>query len=374
MTTTIRDSRTKSAKTDKRDKILHDLSASGVLLGECVCWTLPDNRGISNTHQAVVDALKAAGLDEKVAKVFLPAQAFYRACVALREERVIDVLRNDKDEMLFQFSKRQVKDDVVEGGVEFLYEKEVKILLNKTTGALTCSDPDILEKARTELNRCLQARTTSDISNIVNALFEAHADLIPIGTGVFFVPQEYVAFTDKIASFMKLLGRRIRRLSIPKGAPGNEQNVAEMMEAHFNSLLEGLQEAVKDFSLVTRDSTIAAVAERININRSKIEAYATYLQDKREDLLRFVDHVNKMLMVKLALLNQERRTAPVGEHKSNRQRVFECLNGEPMTVNKLCELAGTNTKGIKPFLDDQVNKGRVIKIGDKYRLATDGEQ
>lgn len=307
MVTTMRETSTNSHKTDRREKLIEDLNQLQ-LLGECITWCLRENRGIVNTHQSVIDSLKSAGLDEKMAKQFLPSQAFNRACTKLREERVIDIIRNDKDEILFQFSKRSVQDDVTEGGQEFLYQKEVKIFLNKSTGNLKCKDPTILEQAQKELDRCMEARTTTDVSNIVTKLCETNADLIPIGTGVYFVPQDHVSFLDKISLFLKQLGRKMQRFPVPAGTQRGDQSVQEAIANHLDNLLEGLNEAVTGFSTSTRDSTIEGVAGKINACRAKIQAYAVYLQDKSEDLLQAVDHANKRLMVKIELLDQERKS------------------------------------------------------------------
>lgn len=367
MTTALKESKTVSAKADKRDKVVQELRQLQ-LLGDLVCWTLRENRGVVNSYQSIIDALKSSGLDEKYAKEFLPAQAFNRACSKLREERVIDVLRYDKDEVLFQFSKRQVKDDMVEGGQEFLYQKEVKILLEKSTGNLTCKDLNVLEQAKKELTRCMEARTTSDVSNIVNKLFDDHTDLIPVGVGVYFVPQEHSSFADKISKFLAALGRKIQRFPVPAGTQRGDQSVTEAMESYFESLMNNLMEAVRGFSLVTRSGTIEGTAEKINSYRAKIEAYAVYLQDRKEHLLEIVDHADKLLMVKIEALDEERKTAPPSQGGSMRQKVFACVNGTPKTVHELCEEAGVNTNGIKTYLDKLCDDDKMMRKGNGYCL------
>lgn len=369
MSTTMKETKTKSHKTDKRGKLIQDMSQKPSL-GDIVVWALPDNRGIKNAHRDVVEALKKSSLDEKVAKEFQPAQAFNRACSKLKEERVIDVLRNDKDEILFQFSKRQVKDDILDGGQEFLYAKEVKILLDKGTGTLTCKDAAVLEQAKKELDRCMEARTTTDVSQMVNKLFEAEADLIPFGTGVYFVPKMYSSFTDKIANFMTLLGRKLRRVSLPEGG-GNDGQIQDVVESHLTNLADEMESAIKDFSGITRDSTIEATAARINNSRAKLEAYKTYLGDVIEEKINErLEYLNGLLMASIEKVTEERKALPPrAEGGSMRQRVAACLNSTPKTVSELCEEAGTNTNGIKMYLDGLVNDGKISKVKDGYCLV-----
>lgn len=360
--------KTKQTKRTKRDQLIGDLSQTN-LLGEIASWRLHENRGLKNKHQDVVAALKTVGFDDKLAKTFVPAQAFSRACSKLKSERVIDVIRDDKDDILFQFSKRQITNDKDEGGEELEYRKEAKILLNKTTGKLECRDDTIKEEAERELSRCLEERTTTDITNIVTKIFEEQADLIPISEGVYFVPQMFTVFTDKIQKFLELLGRKMRRFPVPAGTQHGDQSVQEAMDSHFHDLLCNMEDAINAFSLTTRDNTIGAVASKINITKTKIESYASYLQDKSKDLMDFVDDVNQRLLAKVALLTEERKNAPQESDLSNTQRVFSCLNSQPKSVQELCEEAGVNTNGIKMFLDRQIDKGRVVGVNGKYKIA-----
>src|SRR5262249_43252004 len=56
------------------------------LLGEVITWNAG---GVKVKHVALVEALRDAGLDEKVARELAPRHAFTRACRKLGEKRII---------------------------------------------------------------------------------------------------------------------------------------------------------------------------------------------------------------------------------------------------------------------------------------------
>src|SRR5215813_12352274 len=55
------------------------------LLGEVITWNAG---GVKVKHTALVEALRDAGLDEKVARELAPRHAFTRACRKLGEKRI----------------------------------------------------------------------------------------------------------------------------------------------------------------------------------------------------------------------------------------------------------------------------------------------
>ena len=122
-TKTGRKNRTKDQQTEK---VAASLSQN-TLLGEII--TFGSKSGSTHKHADVVQALKDAGLDEKAAKEFLPGQAFARAAKKLSDERVIDVVNEWGDDVVFQFTKKFFKGrDESEGGD---YRKEVYLTLDK---------------------------------------------------------------------------------------------------------------------------------------------------------------------------------------------------------------------------------------------------
>jgi len=290
------------------------------LLGEVITWRSAG----PHTHAAVVAALSAAGLDPKVARERLPRHAFSRACRRLADERVIDELRDDKDELTFQFSRRHLVKDAA-GEEEIAYRKEVKVVLNKTTGVIACPDPAVRERAQAELDRCLAERTAGDLTNIVQRLFERHADLVPVRDqgGVYFVPQEHAGFVAQVRAFLEKLGGGVRSFPVPAGTQHGDRSVQESLAEYLEGLVGDHRRAVEGFTLQTRADTIQDAADRINRARAKVEAYATYLSDRRDALLAAVDAANAELAARIERLETDRKGAPPAEHRGSKDAVYQ---------------------------------------------------
>src|SRR5215469_12096436 len=97
----------KPVKNVKKEQVIEQLDKIGVdaLLGKIANWNLRRDHGKKHKHSEVVSALQKVGLDDKIAKEFAATTAFNRAITKLeKEERIIDVIRYDKDEILFQFT------------------------------------------------------------------------------------------------------------------------------------------------------------------------------------------------------------------------------------------------------------------------------
>ena len=266
--------------------------------------TLGGRNGSTYTHASVVAALADAGLDTKAAREFQPRNAWSRACRQLAKERLIDVIEEDGDDAVFQFTKRFLASDAVEGGKEIKYSKEVKIRLDKKTGKLFCKDETIRSLAQRELDRCMAARTNGDVTVIAQRLFNAHADLMPLpgAAGVYLVPIAHRNFLRKVEKFLHTLGRRPYILPVPAGVEESDRTVQETVAEYLMGLVEQHKTAVEGFSESTRNGTFETAAQRINETRIKVQAYALYLKDLQDDLLTEVDECNAKLKETVARL------------------------------------------------------------------------
>src|SRR5262245_61021342 len=112
----------KSVKAAQKDEAVSNIKAGASrLLADVVCWS---TRGQTQKHVTIVKALQDSGLDDKVARELLPQHAFSRACKLLEDERVIDPLHRQGDEITFQFTKRWLDSG------EWKYAKELVLVLN----------------------------------------------------------------------------------------------------------------------------------------------------------------------------------------------------------------------------------------------------
>ena len=276
----------KRARASELGNQLKDLKWLGVI----VTWSSgPD--GTTHKHEDVTKALLAANLDPKTARDLLPRNAFARAAKKLSEERVIDVFSQDAESLVFQFTRKHLNSK------QWEFSKEAFVTLNKDTGVITSDDTDLASVAQAELDRCMEERTTADVTRIVQQLFEQHAELIPMrdAGGVYFVPQEHADFANRVAMFLETLNGRLDRIPVPEGTASGDKAIQNAVSATMEKLIEDHMTSVKGFEINTRRDTIERAADRIKHTRVKIEAYAHYLGERQKELLQKVSEANDLL-------------------------------------------------------------------------------
>src|SRR6185369_4223802 len=98
----------------------------------------------------------------------------------------------DEAAVRFQFTHENRDGDTYE------YALETMLTLDKTTGTVTCDLPGLATLAQEELDRATDARTVSDVTRVIQKLFDRHADLFPIRPqgGCYFVSDRHTAFVD----------------------------------------------------------------------------------------------------------------------------------------------------------------------------------
>jgi hypothetical protein len=141
------------------------------LLGEVISWTCP---AVTVKYRAVIDALRDADLNETVARELAPRHAFSRACKKLARQRIIRQVCEDESTITFQFTAEKREGD------RFQYELETILSLDKATGKVTCPLAGLATLAQEHLDDCIASRNGSDITRIIQRIFERHADLFPI--------------------------------------------------------------------------------------------------------------------------------------------------------------------------------------------------
>ena len=270
--------------------------ASGTqLLGEVISWTCA---GVAVTHAALLAALKDAGLDENVARELAPRHAFTRACRKLSDQRIIRQVGEDETTVRFQFTAEHREGD------KFEYQLETMLALDKRTGRVACDLPGLATLAQEQLDRAIDARTGSDITRVIQKLFERHADLFPIRPqgGCYYVPQRHAAFVDKVQHFLSRINGQVLRFPIQAGTAEGDRSVKEAVAAGLASLIAEHRQAIESFGEDTRDDTLTRAAEKIRRTQFKIAAYAEYLAEEKSRLDRELAAARQELRAKVELL------------------------------------------------------------------------
>jgi hypothetical protein len=262
------------------------------LLGEVIAWACP---GVCVTHSALVAALEAAGLDPGVARELAPRHAFSRACRRLSEQRIIRPVSEDAATIKFQFTQESREGDRYE------YRLETTLTLDKQTGAVSCELSGLATLAQEELDRCIAARTGSDVTRVIQKLFERNADLFAIRPqgGCYFTPQRHAAFVDQIQDFLSRVGGRLLRFPVPAGTEEGDRSVTRAVADGLAAVVAEHRAAVAEFGTDTRVETLQRAAEKIRSTRFKLTAYAEYLTGEKERLERAVADTERELREKV---------------------------------------------------------------------------
>lgn len=330
------------------------------LKGEIVAWKAAG----PHKFKHVVKSLEDAGLDPKVVRERLPRNAFARSLKELGKNKVVDVLSDDKDTMTFQFSGKQLDTE----GKEILYSAEDFLTLTKDTGIVASKNQDLAKKAQDLVNENLVKWTTGDITSVIQRLFDQHADLIPVREqgGAYFVFASQLPFVDKIEGFLLKLGGKMKRFPVPEGSKAGDAAVQDSLTDYLAKLVADHEAAIENFDASTREGTFTEAAERINLTRTKIQAYAQLLTDQGKELLEGVDSANVRLAEKVAQITEEKKALPK-EEQSAKDLIVAALTEEGQTMKELVAKSGATTTAYT-YLKKLVAEGKVLKDGAKYRL------
>jgi len=263
------------------------------LLGEIVTWTCA---GVTVPLPALVEALRAAGLDESVARELAPRHAFARACKRLSDRRIIRPVAETESAIRFQFTAETRREDRIDYALETMLE------LDKKSGRVACDLPGLATLAQEELDRCIGVRGGADVTRVLMKLFERRADLFAIrpAGGCYFVPAAHAAFTDQAQAFLSRLNGQMLRFPVPRGTAHGDRSVKEAVAAGLSALVAEHAAAVEAFGADTRPDTIERAAARIRATQFKVQAYAEYLHDEKAKLDRAVAAAQQRLRARVA--------------------------------------------------------------------------
>ena len=268
---------------------------SGKMLGEIITWKV---QGVAISHADLISGLMASDLDCDVAKELAPRNAFARACSKLDSERIIRKVAEDHATITFQFTKEALEEG------KFSYHFESLIFVNKHSGKITSENLELEQLAKEEFCRCMEARTASDVTRLIQRLFERHADLFSIRDqgGVYFVPAVHHGFIAKVENFLRNIGGTLQRFPIPAGSPQGDRAVQDAVASGLQGIIDEHLEAVRMFGEDTRPETLHRAEEKIRATRLKIQGYGFYLDKKREDLEASLQKASELLRSRMTFL------------------------------------------------------------------------
>ena len=269
--------------------------SSQKMLGEIITWKI---QGVAISHADLLAGLLASNLDCDVAKELAPRNAFARACSKLDSERIIRKIAEDHATITFQFTREALEEG------KFSYHFESLLFLDKHSGAITSENLELEQLAKEEFGRCMAARTATDVTRLVQRLFERHADLFSIRDqgGVYFVPEVHHDFIAKVERFVRSIGGSLQRFPMPAGSPQGDRGVQEAVAHGLQAIIDEHLQAVQKFGEDTRPDTLRRAEEKVRATKLKIEGYSFYLDKKREDLEASLQQASELLRSRMSFL------------------------------------------------------------------------
>jgi hypothetical protein len=269
------------------------------LLGEVVAWSM---RQSETQFSDVMKALEVAGLDPAEAKELSPRSAWTRATREMKENRTIDKIDAKGGLVKFQFTHKALE----HGRFEFDYE--LTVTLDCDTGKVTCDEkPEFAKHAEELLVQAMARRNASDITRLVQRLFEKHADLFPIvpDKGVaYFVPDKHKEFTAKVERFLNAMGGSLHRLPVPKGTDEGNRSVKEAVNSGLEALLKELNDSVAEWDGDTRPKTMERAVDKFQAIAYKVDAYADYLASSQDALKAKLEAAKRGMMEKITAASE----------------------------------------------------------------------
>lgn len=278
-------------------------------LGDVASWKVPAEVTLKELRAGLV----RAGLDEGLASDMAPRNALRRALREMSKNRVIRKLKQDGEILSFQINQEKREN----GHLEFPYEADVE--LNVTTGALGGTDGSIVTQARTLLDEHLEKRVTSDLTRLVQKVFDSRkAALIPIREqgGAYFVPDQHHDLIESCRVLLKAIGGNLRTFSVRLGSEDTAASVAESMTDYLLGLIGEFNKSCEE---VTGDSQKRVSTKRfseIGDMKSKLSCYRGLLRGFADQIETSINDAEKALIAKLAIkATPEEIHGPNGEQE-----------------------------------------------------------
>jgi hypothetical protein len=231
--------------------------------------------------------LAYAGLSEDLAREILPQHAFKRACKSLSKNRVIDVVEENKDEIKFQFTTKEVS----AGYAAFHYEQVVTV--NKSSGCVYAGTTEFQNKAQQLLDHEMAIRHGGDVTRLVHKIFDSHGgDLIKIRPqgGAYFVPQTHAHLVNNLAVLMSHIGGVLVSYEIGGDSPTTRESVAQNMYDHFKTLLRDFGASCEALTTESSDEAKLRREQDLLLIRTKLEAYKDLMSQYSKEISESIAH------------------------------------------------------------------------------------
>lgn len=269
----------------KRGKLLAQLNgdANVTILGY-VCWW--DVRGVEIDRERFIEILTDCGFTEKYAREHNYRSAFLRALKNMETQRIIRMVKEDRNYLIYQFTAEDRVDESFEYNPETIItiDKEVYRQTKSIDAAITKGDPAIKEKIIKHFMREKVTYKSSDVSRTLHKIFVDNADIVALREqgSVYYVPGGYKNVLESASKYVGMLGGICRFSYIPiPDAPESRATVKAAVEDEvetFIAWLEGQIEELESGKEVT-ERWYNTKDKKLAEARDRLELYAELLGD-----------------------------------------------------------------------------------------------
>ena len=272
------------------------MGSESALLGEVVAW---DMSGVGEVPVSEVRAaLATAGITCEVPEL-RATTAFTRATKDLRQENVIRAKKKHAQ----KGSKRYVIHRIDESDDTIDYHHRARVELRDSD--VSCDDYELEQEIRTGMDSALNLRTQSDITRIVQSLFEGQAELYPLvpSKGVaYIVPDAFRNFTAQMETFVRSMGGSLIRVAIPRGDEVSNRNFAESVEQGLEAMIREVAQVAEGWTDRTRETTVEKHLAKLDQVIFRAECYAEHLGAQQQRLIAEVEKQREACKARLAAM------------------------------------------------------------------------
>lgn len=300
--------RAQKAENERRKIELKNKALSATGEGILGYWAYWDCELVNITRKKFLELLKQVGVEawDQYAREIGPSTAFHRALEELVKEETLTLVEEDAVKILYQLDERSLekdtKDATMDQKVSFKYKSRIAIAkeplyAGKGPNEFVISDDEKLRKEVIKLFQITsETYTTTEFRKFVKRTFANEADLIRMrkAGGVYFVPYCGKLIGEQMTKVFDLVpGRSVFDfVPMPEGQ-SSRRALKRAIITEAEGLMEDLAKKVSKLDADSNriESTVENRLKEVLTIRTKVEAYATYLEDKSQELVKSLNEV-----------------------------------------------------------------------------------
>lgn len=273
------------------------------LAGYSLTWSIDQKVSFGR----ILNALRAAEIDEKYLKELDAKATFSKAKRRMLKERTIDIVTDEGRYVVFQLTKKYCSNDGSKPLMEYVYE--CQITLDTDIGIISCpEDKDIEAKARILFEEAGCTRGDSEISKMLIAYLETEADIHAWNRKkgvVYFVPAKHETVVGRLELFFESLNVPFAPLPVFFGTKRGNKAMQLAVSSTITKLVTDFNDCVEGWDEHTRDDTIRRKIKLWRELEHKTLGLGDYLQTERDAMMKLLADAKVTMIERISDLRPE---------------------------------------------------------------------